>query len=91
MVAACDRELDQEEEELLADGEELDAAWGGARLLRRLDAGLFVLQLVDFLIGEVCRYHGAPARASLHKTMRFKNASLADIAGVLQGACCWLI
>ncbi len=62
LVAACDRELAAERaaraEEDDDDDEDDEADFEDMAALRRLDAGLFTLQLVDFVIGEVCRYHG---------------------------------
>ena len=61
-MQACERALaaeDAEDEEEDDDDEAETPDEKAARhLLRRLDAGLFTLQLVDYLIGEVCRFHG---------------------------------
>lgn len=68
-VVDCDAELAAEKQEALAAGEELDVHFEGQQFLRRLDAGLFTLQLIDFLIGEICRFFGEPV-SLLHISFR---------------------
>lgn len=41
-------------QELVDEGEELDEAMEDEFYMRRLDAGLFTLQLIDCIIMEVC-------------------------------------
>jgi len=77
-----DAEIDKEKKELLDEGEEIDAeedAW----YLRRLDAGLFTLQNVDYILAWISMEDDG-IRAHLTKMLDRKTKSLQDIVCTLQ-------
>jgi beta-catenin-like protein 1 len=53
------------------------------RLLARLDAGLFVLQLVALVLAEVCRALGPPAAQRTRQLLALHDSSPAHLARVL--------
>ncbi|KZP33005.1 DUF1716-domain-containing protein [Athelia psychrophila] len=81
-LAALESEIEKEKQELLAQTEEIDSEMEDAWYLRRLDAGLFTLQNVDYILAWVSMEDDG-IRAHLVQMLERKSKSLQDIVRTL--------
>ncbi|CAG8598044.1 17039_t:CDS:10 [Acaulospora morrowiae] len=82
-VSAVDMEIEKEKEALEDDGETIDEQITEEFYLRRLDAGLFTLQLVDLTIAWVC-YEDPKIKEHVEILLNRTGRSLANIKAVLE-------
>ena len=53
-LAVVDREIDQERQQMREDGEQIGPVEEDRWYLRRLDGGLYSLQVVDYILAWIC-------------------------------------
>ncbi|KAK3733987.1 hypothetical protein QZH41_009843, partial [Actinostola sp. cb2023] len=84
-VQDCDERIDKEKQELIGEGEEIDEDMEDTFYLKRLDAGLFALQLVDCVMLEVC-CSGVPSiKQHVLALLNQHGGSMKDIKSVMRG------
>lgn len=52
--------------------------------IKRLDAGLYTLQHVDIIIGEICVKCGSQARERIRQLIKLKGGTMASVASVVE-------
>ncbi len=82
-VQKCNKRLARERHELVAAGEEVDEDLENEQYLSKLEAGLFTLQLVDYICATVIDACGAEMGGFVGKVLGMRGGSLADMRGVL--------
>ncbi|KAL1921927.1 uncharacterized protein VTP21DRAFT_10569 [Calcarisporiella thermophila] len=81
-VAVVDREIEREKERLANEGEELDEEQNEEFFLRRLDAGLFTLQMTDLVIAYLC-WEDNGIKGQIENLLLEKEQSLDDVREIL--------
>lgn len=70
----------------LREGDIIDDNQEDDYYMRRLDAGLFTLQLVDFIILELCCNSGINSiRDRVMKLLNMRGGSVSSIRGIVRG------
>eukprot|EP00039_Didymoeca_costata_P001320 m.51552 g.51552 ORF g.51552 m.51552 type:complete len:557 (-) comp10739_c0_seq2:92-1762(-) len=82
-VEICDKEIAKEKEEMVARGEELDEIVENSFYLRRLDAGLSVLQHVAYTIGTVSLLLGDQVTERVEQLLKLKGGDIESVRDVL--------
>lgn len=82
-VDECSQALEVEKQDLIAEGEEIDEVVENDHYLRRLDAGLFTLQKIDYIIAHICTHCGAEAKQRMQKLLNLKNSSMKSVRSIL--------
>jgi len=71
-------------QERMAEGEEISEADEDEFYLMRLDAGLFTLQLVDFVIAVICTAD-PKIKTTVKNLLSLQGASFEDVKNILKG------
>ncbi|KIJ56815.1 hypothetical protein M422DRAFT_218491 [Sphaerobolus stellatus SS14] len=79
----AEKEIEQERNDLIADGVVVGENEQDTWYLRRLDSGLFVLQTVDYILGWLCMEDDG-IRSHVSMIIGRKNKTLKDIVEVLK-------
>jgi beta-catenin-like protein 1 len=74
-------------QEYVDEGEEVDDELRDMFYLKKLDRGLFTLQLVDYIIAELCNSNVPQLRKRIYKLMNQKGRSMDELVATLQGMC----
>ncbi|BFZ19183.1 hypothetical protein BsWGS_22222 [Bradybaena similaris] len=83
-VRHCDDQIEREKMRLKHSGEDLDEDMEDEFYLRRLDAGLFTLQLIDYIMLETCA-SGAPSiRSRVMQILNMRGGSVKVIRGIMR-------
>ncbi|KAF7966183.1 hypothetical protein HWV62_39738 [Athelia sp. TMB] len=82
-LTALENDIEQEKKELLSEGEKIDSEAEDAWYLRRLDAGLFTLQNIDYILAWLSMEDDG-IRAHLTQMLKRKSKSLQDIVHTLK-------
>eukprot|EP00123_Amoebidium_parasiticum_P014969 comp22722_c0_seq1/m.35338 comp22722_c0_seq1/g.35338 ORF comp22722_c0_seq1/g.35338 comp22722_c0_seq1/m.35338 type:complete len:557 (-) comp22722_c0_seq1:67-1737(-) len=83
-VKVADRGIEEEKKELEQEEIEIDDDVRDMFYLRRLDAGLFSLQLVDYILAQICTAGVPPITRRVRKLLSQSNRSLDDVVDVLK-------
>ncbi|XP_075248721.1 beta-catenin-like protein 1 [Convolutriloba macropyga] len=82
-VRGCDRKIDAQKRELMEIGEDIDDELEDEFYLERLDAGLFTLQLIDYIILEAANYNKKVAE-KVHTSLRLRGQNKDTIRDVVR-------
>ncbi|XP_031552386.1 beta-catenin-like protein 1 isoform X2 [Actinia tenebrosa] len=83
-VHDCDEKIEREKEKLVEEGEEIDEETEDMFYLKRLDAGLFTLQLIDCVMLEAC-CSGVPSiKQRVLALLNQHGGSMKDIKAVMR-------
>ena len=82
-VQHVDNRLDQEKAKLLAEGEDIDNL-EAEFYLRRLDAGLFTLQHIDYIIVDICASGTPQIKQRVLQILNMRGGSIKSIRSVIR-------
>merc|ERR1711951_175353 len=83
-IQDCDARIEREKEELQFEGEDIDEAMEDEFYLRRLDAGLFTLQMVDCTMLEACSSGVSSIKQRVLALLNQHGGSMNDIKNVMR-------
>ncbi|XP_073233267.1 beta-catenin-like protein 1 [Porites lutea] len=83
-IQECDTKIEKEKQSLQDEGEETDEAMEDEFYMRRLDAGLFSLQLIDCIIMEVCSSGVSSVKQRVVTLLNQHGGSMKDIKAVMR-------
>ncbi|XP_068725053.1 beta-catenin-like protein 1 [Montipora capricornis] len=83
-IQECDAKIEREKRELQREGEEVDETVEDEFYVRRLDAGLFSLQLIDCIIMEVCSSGVASIKQRVVTLLNQHGGSMKDIRAIMR-------
>ncbi|XP_071823758.1 beta-catenin-like protein 1 [Apostichopus japonicus] len=84
-VQVVDNRIEKEKQARLREGDIIDDNQEDDYYMRRLDAGLFTLQLVDFIILELCCNSGINSiRDRVMKLLNMRGGSVSSIRGIVR-------
>lgn len=83
-IQDCDSKIEKEKQELLDEGEEMDEVLEDEFYMRRLDAGLFTLQLIDCVIMEVCCSGVTSIKQRVVTLLNQHGGSMKDIKAIMR-------
>ncbi|XP_029191088.1 beta-catenin-like protein 1 [Acropora millepora] len=83
-IQECDAKIEREKKELQNEGETVDEVMEDEFYLRRLDAGLFSLQLIDCIIMEVCSSGVASIKQRVITLLNQHGGSMKDIRAIMR-------
>jgi len=81
-VRNCDLKIAQEKGKMERDGEEIDETDEEDFYLQRLDAGLFTLQLIDYIIAVVCQAQ-SQIKDKVQQLLTLQDNTFEDVKKVL--------
>jgi len=82
-VRACDQRIDAQKREVIEAGEEIDEELEDEFYLERLDAGLFTLQMIDYVILEAANYNKKVAE-KVHTSLRLRGQNKDTIRDIIR-------
>lgn len=83
-VQDCDNRIEQEKEMLLKEEEEVDEDAEEEFYLRRLDSGLFTLQLVDYIMLESCSSGVPSIKQRVIALLNQHGGSMKDVKNIIR-------
>lgn len=83
-VQNTDNQIETEKAELQRSGEEVDASMEDEFYLRRLDAGLFTLQTVDYIMMEICSSGPATIKQRVMQMLNLRGGSIKAIRNIMR-------
>ncbi|GFN91352.1 beta-catenin-like protein 1 [Plakobranchus ocellatus] len=83
-VRQCDDQIEREKMRLKHSGEDLDEDMEDEFYLKRLDAGLFTLQLIDYIMLEACASGASSIRSRVMQILNMRGGSIKVIRGVMR-------
>ncbi|GFR75921.1 beta-catenin-like protein 1 [Elysia marginata] len=83
-VRQCDDQIEREKMRLRRSGEDLDEDMEDSFYLKRLEAGLFTLQLIDYIMLEACASGSSSIRSRVMQILNMRGGSVKVIRGVMR-------
>lgn len=83
-VRHCDDIIEKEKVRLKHLGEEVDDDMEDEFYLKRLDSGLFTLQLVDYIMLEICASGASSIKAKVMQILNMRGGSIKVIRGIMR-------
>ncbi|XP_064611827.1 beta-catenin-like protein 1 [Liolophura sinensis] len=83
-VRAVDDHIEQEKNRLLRNSEEIDEEVEDRFYMQRLDAGLFTLQLVDYIMLEICATGPASVKQRVMRILNMRGGSVKTIRNIMR-------
>ncbi|KAH9502422.1 Beta-catenin-like protein 1 [Bulinus truncatus] len=83
-VRQCDDQIEREKVRLKQIGEDLDEDMEDEFYLKRLDSGLFTLQLIDYIMLETCASGASSIRARVMQILNMRGGSVKVIRGIMR-------
>ncbi|CAG0879498.1 unnamed protein product [Darwinula stevensoni] len=84
-VQKVDAEIEEERRTLSTGDEEVDAAREDEFYLKRLESGLFTLQVVDYIMLEVCASGPAGIKGRVMHILNLRGGSVKSIRNIMRG------
>ncbi|XP_033754233.1 beta-catenin-like protein 1 [Pecten maximus] len=81
---ACDEQIEMEKQRLKSTGEDIDEDLEDEFYLRRLEAGLFTLQLVDYIMLEVCASGSQSIKTRVMQILNMRGGSIKSIKSIMR-------
>ncbi|XP_054247861.1 beta-catenin-like protein 1 [Indicator indicator] len=83
-MQAADKKIDGEKHDMVRRGEIIDDDMEDEFYLRRLDAGLFVLQLICYIMAEICNANVPQVRQRVHQILNMRGSSIKIVRHILK-------
>ncbi|XP_060750400.1 beta-catenin-like protein 1 [Tachysurus vachellii] len=83
-VQLADRRIDGEKHDMVLRGEILDDSMEDEFYLRRLDAGLFVLQLICYIMVEICSAGVPQLQQRIHQILNLRGGSVKMVRHIMR-------
>ncbi|KAK4812809.1 hypothetical protein QYF61_022033 [Mycteria americana] len=83
-MQAADKKIDGEKHDMVRRGEIIDDDMEDEFYLRRLDAGLFVLQLICYIMAEICNANVPQIRQRVHQILNMRGSSIKIVRHILK-------
>jgi len=83
-VRSCDDQIEREKQALRARRQPVDDDAEDAFYLQRLDAGLFTLQLVDYIMLETCASGSSSIHSRVMQILNMRGGSSKVIRGIMR-------
>uniref|UniRef100_A0A0B6YR41 Beta-catenin-like protein 1 n=2 Tax=Arion vulgaris TaxID=1028688 RepID=A0A0B6YR41_9EUPU len=83
-VRHCDDQIEREKMRLRHSGDDVDEDMEDEFYLRRLDSGLFTLQLIDYIMLEACASGASSIRTRVMQILNMRGGSVKVIRGIMR-------
>uniref|UniRef100_A0A8B9P407 Catenin beta like 1 n=1 Tax=Apteryx owenii TaxID=8824 RepID=A0A8B9P407_APTOW len=83
-MQAADKKIEGEKHDMVRRGEIIDDDMEDEFYLRRLDAGLFVLQLICYIMAEICNANVPQIRQRVHQILNMRGSSIKIVRHILK-------
>ncbi|PVD20541.1 hypothetical protein C0Q70_18697 [Pomacea canaliculata] len=83
-VRHCDDQIEREKMRLKQQGEDVDDDMEDEFYLKRLDSGLFTLQLIDYIMLEVCASGASSIKSRVMQILNMRGGSIKVIRGIMR-------
>nr|KAG5712178.1 hypothetical protein BaRGS_014528 [Batillaria attramentaria] len=83
-VHQCDDQIEREKQRLKHQGEDVDDDMEDEFYLKRLDSGLFTLQLIDYIMLEISASGAPSVKARVMQILNMRGGSIKVIRGVMR-------
>ncbi|XP_072773078.1 beta-catenin-like protein 1 isoform X2 [Taeniopygia guttata] len=83
-MQVADKKIDGEKHDMVRRGEIIDDDMEDEFYLRRLDAGLFVLQLICYIMAEICNANVPQIRQRVHQILNMRGSSIKIVRHILK-------
>lgn len=83
-VRAVDDQIEREKTKLKYEGEEIDDDLEDSYYLRRLEAGLFTLQLLDYVMLEICATGPSSIKGRVMQILNMRGVSVKSIRSIMR-------
>ncbi|KAL5021691.1 hypothetical protein ScPMuIL_000846 [Solemya velum] len=83
-VRACDDQIEREKTRLKQRGEDVDDELEEEFYLRRLDVGLFTLQLLDYVMLEICSSVAQSVKQRVMQILNMRGGSVKSIRSIMR-------
>nr|XP_034957689.1 beta-catenin-like protein 1 [Zootoca vivipara] len=84
-MQAADKKIEGEKHDMVRRGEIIDDDMEDEFYLRRLDAGLFVLQLICYIMAEICNASIPQIRQRVHQILNMRGSSIKIVRHIIKG------
>ncbi|XP_046842407.1 beta-catenin-like protein 1 [Xenia sp. Carnegie-2017] len=84
LVQDCDNKIERQKNTILSQGDEIDETTEEDFYLQRLDAGLFILQLIDTVVVECCSSGNAAIKTRVQTLLNQQGGNMKDIRSILR-------
>uniref|UniRef100_A0A670IGV5 Beta-catenin-like protein 1 n=1 Tax=Podarcis muralis TaxID=64176 RepID=A0A670IGV5_PODMU len=83
-MQAADKKIEGEKHDMVRRGEIIDDDMEDEFYLRRLDAGLFVLQLICYIMAEICNASIPQIRQRVHQILNMRGSSIKIVRHIIK-------
>ncbi|XP_076469912.1 beta-catenin-like protein 1 [Babylonia areolata] len=83
-VRQCDDALEKEKLRMKHRGEDVDDEMEDEFYLKRLDSGLFTLQLIDYIMLEICASGSSSIKSRVMQILNMRGGSIKVIRGIMR-------
>ncbi|XP_015278264.1 PREDICTED: beta-catenin-like protein 1 [Gekko japonicus] len=83
-MQVADKKIEGEKHDMVRRGEIIDDDLEDEFYLRRLDAGLFVLQLICYIMAEICSSNIAQIRQRVHQILNMRGSSIKIVRHIIK-------
>uniref|UniRef100_A0A674IX84 Beta-catenin-like protein 1 n=1 Tax=Terrapene triunguis TaxID=2587831 RepID=A0A674IX84_9SAUR len=84
-MQVADKKIEGEKHDMVRRGEIIDDDMEDEFYLRRLDAGLFVLQLICYIMAEICNASVPQIRQRVHQILNMRGSSIKIVRHIIKG------
>ncbi|KAB0350239.1 hypothetical protein FD754_015096 [Muntiacus muntjak] len=84
-VQVADKKIEGEKHDMVRRGEIIDNDIEDEFYLRRLDAGLFVLQHICYIMAEICNANVPQIRQRVHQILNMRGSSIKIVRHIIKG------
>ncbi|XP_067324398.1 beta-catenin-like protein 1 [Anolis sagrei] len=83
-MQAADKKIEGEKHDMVRRGEIIDDDMEDEFYLRRLDAGLFILQLICYIMAEICNASIPQIRQRVHQILNMRGSSIKIVRHIIK-------
>ncbi|XDC61330.1 beta-catenin-like protein 1 isoform X1 [Ovis aries] len=87
-VQVADKKIEGEKHDMVRRGEIIDNDIEDEFYLRRLDAGLFVLQHICYIMAEICNANVPQIRQRVHQILNMRGSSIKIVRHIIKDGAC---
>ncbi|KAM9120896.1 beta-catenin-like protein 1 [Pangshura tecta] len=83
-MQVADKKIEGEKHDMVRRGEIIDDDMEDEFYLRRLDAGLFILQLICYIMAEICNANVPQIRQRVHQILNMRGSSIKIVRHIIK-------
>uniref|UniRef100_A0A8I6AHN5 Catenin, beta like 1 n=1 Tax=Rattus norvegicus TaxID=10116 RepID=A0A8I6AHN5_RAT len=87
-MQVADKKIEGEKHDIVRRGEIIDNDMEDEFYLRRLDAGLFILQHICYIMAEICNANVPQIRQRVHQILNMRGSSIKIVRHIIKGTEC---